>query len=281
MKKGRTLVCGDIHGGLKSLRQVIDRCEYDYDTDKLIFLGDYVDGWSESRGVIDYLIELKDKSKNKPIFIRGNHDYWLEKFIESKSFTKSKDPQANLLWINQRGRSTVESYGGTIYGNMKLRFNKGNSVCFVKNIDIPESHINFFKGMINFYIDSNNIGFVHGGYKSDTQLLGNDSDYKDYFWDTNLWQKALMYDNNISKHKELYIGHISTCLYKCKPHYPEYQDDRQVKNGNITIPMKRGNVWNIDTGGAYLGKLTILDINTKEFWQSDKLSSLYSDEFKR
>ncbi|WP_286971250.1 metallophosphoesterase, partial [Flavobacterium sp. UBA4854] len=42
--------------------------------------GDYVDGWSQSVEVIDYLIDLK--SKQNCICIRGNHDQltldWLE-----------------------------------------------------------------------------------------------------------------------------------------------------------------------------------------------------------
>ena len=56
---GRTFVIGDIHGALKALIQVIERAEVKED-DLLIFLGDYVDGWSQSPEVINYLIQLKD-----------------------------------------------------------------------------------------------------------------------------------------------------------------------------------------------------------------------------
>jgi serine/threonine protein phosphatase 1 len=38
----RTLVIGDIHGGLRALHQIIERHVTPQDT--LIFLGDYVDG---------------------------------------------------------------------------------------------------------------------------------------------------------------------------------------------------------------------------------------------
>jgi serine/threonine protein phosphatase 1 len=55
MKK--TYVIGDIHGALKALKQVIDRCNPTMGS-RLIFLGDYVDGWSESSEVIQYLLEL-------------------------------------------------------------------------------------------------------------------------------------------------------------------------------------------------------------------------------
>lgn len=49
----RTLVIGDIHGGFKALKQVLERALVST-SDTLIFLGDYVDGWSESPEVIDF-----------------------------------------------------------------------------------------------------------------------------------------------------------------------------------------------------------------------------------
>lgn len=61
----RTLVVGDIHGGLKALKQALERANVT-DKDKLIFLGDYVDGWSESSQVINALIEL---SQNKSVYL--------------------------------------------------------------------------------------------------------------------------------------------------------------------------------------------------------------------
>ncbi|MFZ0598180.1 MAG: metallophosphoesterase, partial [Flavobacterium sp.] len=43
----RTFVIGDIHGGLLALEQVMKKAEVTTE-DTLIFLGDYVDGWSQS-----------------------------------------------------------------------------------------------------------------------------------------------------------------------------------------------------------------------------------------
>ena len=53
----RTLVIGDIHGGLRALHQIFERANVSKE-DTLIFLGDYVDGWSESPDVLDFLIEF-------------------------------------------------------------------------------------------------------------------------------------------------------------------------------------------------------------------------------
>jgi serine/threonine protein phosphatase 1 len=59
---------------------------------------------------------------------------------------------------------------------------------------------------------------------------------------------------------EIYIGHTPTIFY------------------GETEPMNAENMWNIDTGAAFTGKLSIMDINTKQFWQSDIVMDLYPGE---
>jgi serine/threonine protein phosphatase 1 len=92
----RTLVIGDIHGGLRAY-QIMERAKVTKE-DTLIFLGDYVDGWSQSQ-VLDYLIELN--TTNNCVFIRGNHDellHWL------------RDSKDNLMWYKHGGEATVLAY---------------------------------------------------------------------------------------------------------------------------------------------------------------------------
>lgn len=38
------------------------------------------------------------------------------------------------------------------------------------------------------------------------------------------------------------------------------------------------NVWNLDTGAAFRGKLSCMDIKTKKVWQSDEVYTLYPTE---
>lgn len=95
----RTLVVGDIHGGLKALKQVLERANVT-DKDKLIFLGDYVDGWSESSQVINALIELSQKQEC--IFVKGNHDLYCEEWL---SFGHKPE-----MWLLNGGVATMESY---------------------------------------------------------------------------------------------------------------------------------------------------------------------------
>ncbi|MES1224136.1 MAG: metallophosphoesterase, partial [Bacteroidota bacterium] len=91
----RTLVIGDIHGGLRALMQVLEKANVTTD-DTLIFLGDYVDGWSESAQTIDYLIHLS--AKQTCIFIKGNHDEWCEEWLRSG---RGED-----VWLFHGGRET-------------------------------------------------------------------------------------------------------------------------------------------------------------------------------
>ena len=53
----RTLVIGDIHAAKKALVQVLDRADLQAD-DELIFLGDYVDAWSEAVETVDFYFGL-------------------------------------------------------------------------------------------------------------------------------------------------------------------------------------------------------------------------------
>ena len=95
----KTFVIGDIHGGLKALQQVLERASVTTN-DTLIFLGDYVDGWSESPAVLDLFIAINQT--HHCIFLRGNHDeltlHWLQ------------NNHDNPMWYDHGGESTVKAY---------------------------------------------------------------------------------------------------------------------------------------------------------------------------
>nr|WP_315221134.1 metallophosphoesterase family protein [uncultured Flavobacterium sp.] len=236
----RTLVFGDIHGGLKALIQLVEKVEVK-ENDRLIFLGDYVDGWSESAQVIDFLIHLAQKQEC--IFIRGNHDVWCHEWL--------KNGVVNDIWFLHGGKSTIESYQNI------------NSV-------VKERHFDFFENMKDYFVDEHNNLFIHAGFSS---MHGPEKEHyaSNFSWDRTLWEMALTMDRRIQKdslsypkrlllYNEIYIGHTPTLHY------------------NIDIPMQGCNVWNIDTGAGFYGKLTCLDIETKAFWQSDVVQIFYPGE---
>jgi serine/threonine protein phosphatase 1 len=236
----RTLVIGDIHGGLKGLVQLLERIEVS-EKDRLIFLGDYVDGWSESAQLINFLIKFSQKYRC--VFIKGNHDAWCYQWLSNQEISE--------VWFLHGGKSTIESY---------------------QNIDLltKEKHLDFFANMKDYYVDESNNLFIHAGFSS---MHGPEKEHyaTNYTWDRTLWEMALTMDKRIKKdslsypkrlliYNEIYIGHTPTLNY------------------NIEVPMQGCNVWNIDTGAGFYGKLTCLDIKTKMFWQSDVVQSLYPKE---
>jgi serine/threonine protein phosphatase 1 len=236
----RTLVIGDIHGGLHALHQIMERAVVT-EKDTLIFLGDYVDGWSQSPQVIDFLIELK--TTHNCVFIRGNHDELLRTWLD-----ESKD---NLLWYKHGGEATVLAYAD-VNAATKLK------------------HIEFLHALEDFHLDDDNRLFIHAGF---TNMNGIDFEYfpKLFYWDRTLWETALaldktmksddlLYPKRFTLYKEIYIGHTPT-----------------TRIGK-TIPVQMACVWNLDTGAAFKGPLTIMDVDTKEFWQSEPLPSLYANE---
>jgi serine/threonine protein phosphatase 1 len=236
----RILVIGDIHGGLKAINQVFERAKVTTD-DTLIFLGDYVDGWSESPQVLDFLIELN--KKNRCVFIRGNHDDLLLNWL-----SESRD---NLEWYKHGGESTVLAYA---------------NISVVKK----QIHIEFLKSLQNYYLDEQNRLFIHAGF---TNINGIRYEFfpKLFYWDRTLWETALSLDESIPKNSLFYPRRLTL--------YDEiYIGHTPVTRIGKTIPIQKACVWNIDTGAAFNGALTILDIDTKEFWQSDPLSKLYPDE---
>jgi len=65
----KTFTIGDIHGRYKALKEVLKLSKFDYDNDKLIVLGDIVDGGINTYKVVEELLKIKNI-----IFVLGNHD---------------------------------------------------------------------------------------------------------------------------------------------------------------------------------------------------------------
>lgn len=68
----RQLVIGDIHGCSKTLKELINKIGLSK-TDKLIFVGDYIDRGVDSGGVIDFILDLKSNGYSI-VTLRGNHE---------------------------------------------------------------------------------------------------------------------------------------------------------------------------------------------------------------
>ncbi len=235
-----TYVVGDIHGAYLALEELLQTISLKA-SDSLIFLGDYVDGWSQSPEVIDALISLK--SQYNCIFIRGNHDDLFLNYLKTGRFSQE--------WIIHGGQSTLDAY---------------------RNISLEKlnQHIAFLESLQPYYVDASNRLFLHAGF---TNQKGIAFEYfpEMFFWDRTLWETAVATDERMTEnhpyfpmrlriYTKVFIGHTPT-----------------TRLGS-TMPLNFHNVWNLDTGAAFKGPLTVMEVETERIWQSTPVYQLYPKE---
>jgi len=142
------------------------------------------------------------------------------------------------IWTKQGGDRTMASYNG---GPM------------------PQTHIDFLKSG-HLWLEVGNKLFVHAGFVPDLPLEQNSAQV--LVWDRDLLKDAWEAANyrrevQITKYDDIFIGHTTTEIYR------------------TLQPIHVCNVWDLDTGAGWSGKLTIMDVDTKEYWQSDLSKDLY------
>lgn len=136
----RLFAIGDIHGCSKALGSLLKAIDPQPD-DTIVTLGDYVDRGPDTRGVIEQLIELREKCRLIPLL--GNHE---EMMLDVLSGT------APFSWLQYGGSQTMESYGFD-----------GDLNC------IPATHREFLTSCIDVW-ESENFFFAHGNYLGDRPL---------------------------------------------------------------------------------------------------------------
>jgi len=171
------------------------------------------------------------------IIIWGNHDWWLAKWF--------KEGWTHPVWESQGGQATKNSY--------------------IRNGDLLVTHRHFFDVANVAYVDEENRLFVHGGIPP--HIINrplHKQDMNDLMWDRDLFKYARLKhfvkpDYKWGDYNTIFIGHTSTA---------------GVKNDE---PIKVCNVWNLDQGAGWNGKLTIMDVDTEEYWQSDSVKDIYTN----
>ena len=247
--KGKTFCIGDIHGGYKAFLQCLERSGFNKEEDTLICLGDVADGWSQVPQVFDELLTI-----NNLIYILGNHDLWLLDW-----FNTGQQPH---IWTSQGGKATIHAYE-------KLK----NMMEF----DRIESHHKLLRDAQYYYRDDDNRVFVHGGFSWSIPL--EDNYREDICWDRKMYFTALYWEFQhrvrnkelitFKDYNEIFVGHTTT----------NYSTNHKFNNlVPSDKPVHASNLWNLDTGAGYEGKLTIMNVDTKEYWQSDFVKDLYPNE---
>ena len=168
----RVFIIGDIHGCCKTFKKLIDEKISIKKTDKIYCLGDFIDRGPDSKGVIDFIIQLR-KEGFKVHTLRGNH----EQFLLKSEF----DEQSKEIWIRNGGHKTLASF----------------SADSIRQLDTK--YLDFFK-RTKYYIETKNFILVHAGlnFASSNPLTDKEA---------MLWIRNFSVDSDFLNGKLLIHGH--------------------------------------------------------------------------
>jgi serine/threonine protein phosphatase 1 len=165
MENERLFIVGDIHGCLRTLKDLLKKIDWHPERDGLVFIGDYVDRGSDSKGVVDLLIELSTESA-RVRFLMGNHE---DLFL---NYLHGGDPD---LYFFNGGGATLRSYG------------------IHERATIPHEHISFLQSL-ELYIELDDYWIVHAGMRPGIEI--HEQSPRDLLW---IREPFLMSDYDFGK----------------------------------------------------------------------------------
>jgi len=165
-------VIGDIHGSYLELERLMTIINPDLHSEKIIFLGDYIDRGDDSYSVLQFLISLQKKYGNDHVvLLRGNHE------------------QMAISNINKGYKGSFNGYDTTLRD-------------FLKNNDEIENYLSFFNSL-PLYDEDENFIYVHGGIKPGISMKNQSSE--DLLW---IRDEFIYSPSNFSK--RVIFGHTPT-----------------------------------------------------------------------
>lgn len=168
----RTFIIGDIHGCCKTFKKCVLEKINIKKSDKIYCLGDYIDRGPDSKGVIDFILKLRQEGY-KIHTLRGNHEELL--------LNSGYDKKSFLNWTRNGGNKTLSSF-------------KIDSISKLSPI-----YINFFK-RTKFWIETKDFMLTHAGLNF---IIENPLCDKYSM----LWERNFIVNNNYLKGKILIHGH--------------------------------------------------------------------------
>ncbi|MEZ4773491.1 MAG: metallophosphoesterase family protein [Bacteroidia bacterium] len=131
----RKIAISDIHGCLKTLKALVENQVELTKNDQLYLLGDYIDRGPDSKGVLDYIMGLKESGFSVNC-LKGNHEEMLVQAAE--------DSREISMWLYNGGQEALASFGTD------------------SPSEVPEKYINFVKNL-DLYYEVDEYILVHAG----------------------------------------------------------------------------------------------------------------------
>jgi diadenosine tetraphosphatase ApaH/serine/threonine PP2A family protein phosphatase len=200
---GRTFIVGDVHGCLDMLKRLMGSIGWNPEADRLIFLGDFIDRGTQSRGVVEYVLEISRLSERVECLM-GNHERILLDFMDGKDM--------NTFFLNG-GLATLNSY----------RTEQQKYGGFL----IPDEHLSFFHSL-KLLIELDDYFVVHAGFRPGVRIENQSTEdllwirdsfiFSNYFFGKRVifghtpFAQPLVMENKIGLDTGAVYGNKLTCL---------------------------------------------------------------------
>ncbi len=232
----KTYVLPDVHGCAEPMLECLEKVNFDYENDKLIFLGDVCDRGSDTWQCMEILLKIKNL-----VFIRGNHDERLIDWLDIRA----------IGWFKNGWDATLKSYNEHKYEN-------------------EEAHKKLLNSSVYYHIEDNML-FTHGGI--DTYLSISEQDPKNFAWNRDMISNVMNSNGDIyikDGFDRIFIGHTPTICWNVGD-----ENNNELKiilsvDNPITYPIIKNKITLLDTGCGKGGLLTIYDLNNNTWIQSSK-----------
>jgi serine/threonine protein phosphatase 1 len=201
--KEKTFIVGDVHGCLDMLKRLMGSIGWSPEADRLIFLGDFIDRGTQSKGVVDFVLEITKLSERVECLM-GNHERILLDFMDGKDM--------NTFFLNG-GMATLNSY----------RTDQQKYGGFL----IPEEHVSFFRSL-KLTIELEDYYVVHAGFRPGVPIANQSTEdllwirdsfiFSNYFFGKRVifghtpFAQPLVMENKIGLDTGAVYGNRLTCL---------------------------------------------------------------------
>lgn len=152
-----------------------------------------------------------------------------------KAYVEFRDPEPDKTWLQQGAMDTLASYA--------------------KHGADPVIHQPFYAAQVPYFVDDDRNCFVHGGFDRSLPIAAQQADM--LAWNRTMADEMMEAEPGsilatADQFNHVYFGHTPTTYW------------------GETKPITRGGFTNIDTGCGKGGLLTLMDIRSGEYWQSER-----------
>ena len=271
----RRLVIGDIHGMYDRLQEVLDKAGFS-DSDTLYSVGDFCDRGTQNLKTLQFLVSLDNF---RPVI--GNHDWWLYLWLRSQfnpsHWTFNEEDSLDCWKGWNGGQNTFRELKDQDKEFLKQVFEWLKPIPFIRKVDdkviihsiAPDKEYAWrnreeWKDLENITLENiQQFGLMYD-IVYDSKLWNRDviqacKDYQQigYMYPTfKLWAKDL-YSKEFQGNPVYIIGHTPL-------DHPFFDKELGIAGIDTGAFCSKANGWDVE------GCLTLLDMDTFEYWQSGK-----------